>query len=209
MSTRASPNEPLWTPPDGRLEERSRRARTEPMSVLAVGDGRYAVDAASGDRYLVDLEAGRCGCPDHRFRGARCKHVRRVAIEITEGRVPPPGAVVRDCRDCETSVFVDEDAPGPTYCPDHELSPGDRARDRETGTEVIVVGVSELRADHVHIPSADCTVAEYPTNGRYGPDVPVVAAIYPHARVAPNGTVPASLRTYLFPRTRLRRIGPP
>ncbi len=209
MSTRASPNEPLWTPPDGRLEERSRRARSEPMSVHPVGDGRYEVDAASGERYHVDLEAGRCGCPDHRFRGARCKHVRRVAIEITEGRVPPPGEVVRDCRDCGTAVFVEEGVSGPTYCPDHELTAGDRARDRETGAEVVVVGVSALRADHVRITATDCTVAEHPTNDRYEPDVPVVAAIYPHARVAPNGTVPASLRTYLFPRTRLRRIGPP
>ena len=72
------------------LEDRSARAWTEPMAVRPLGDGRYVVESGSGGTYVVDLDRGRCSCPDHEIRGARCKHMRRVAIEITEGRVPTP-----------------------------------------------------------------------------------------------------------------------
>ena len=176
------------------------------MSVLALGDGLYEVESASDHTYLVDLEAGRCTCPDHVFRTVRCKHVRRVAIEITEGRTPPPGDIAVVCHDCDGTVFVDEDATGPFYCEAHRLRPGDTVRDRETGDRLTVVDVSDLRADAVRIPAADCTVAEYGTNDGYDPDVPVVGAVYPHATVAPNGVVPDSLRVYVFPRTRLERL---
>jgi hypothetical protein len=47
--------------------------------------GRYDVDLAGGD-------GGRCTCPHHQYREARCKHIRRVAIEVTQGRVPAPQA---------------------------------------------------------------------------------------------------------------------
>ncbi|MHC3436500.1 SWIM zinc finger family protein [Natrialbaceae archaeon A-gly3] len=206
MNTPASPKAPLPLPPDGPREARSRRARTEPMSVLALGDGLYEVESASDSTYLVDVEAGRCTCPDHVFRGVRCKHVRRVAIEITEGLVPPPGEIAQECVDCAETVFIDEEYQGPVYCVAHTLEAGDTAVDRETGSQVTVVGVSVLRADYVRIREADCTVASHPTNDAYEPEEPVVAAIYPHARVEPNGPVPRSLKVYLFPRTRLRKV---
>ncbi len=175
------------------------------MSVLPLGDGLYEIESASDHTYLVDLEAGRCTCPDHVFRGARCKHVRRVAIEITEGRTPPPGEIAVDCHDCGETIFVDEEAPAPFYCDRHTISPGDTVLDRETGDRLTVVDVSELRADAVEIGAADCTVAEYGTNEAYDPDVPVVGAVYPHATVATNGVVPSSLKVYVFPRTRLEK----
>ncbi|WP_255169168.1 SWIM zinc finger family protein [Natrononativus amylolyticus] len=206
MNTRASPKASLPLPIDSHLDERSRRARTEPMSVLSLGDGLYEVEAASGSTYLVDMDAGRCTCPDHVFRDVRCKHVRRVAIEITEGRTPPPGERAVPCTDCERTVFVPEDASGPFYCPAHTVFPGDAVRDRETGDHLTVVDVSDLRADAVHITAADTTVADYGTNDRYDPDDPVVGAIYPHARVAKNGVVPDALRVYVFPRTRLEKV---
>ncbi|MDS0476315.1 SWIM zinc finger family protein [Natrinema sp. 1APR25-10V2] len=205
MKTTASPKAPLPVPSSDHLTERSRRARTEPMSVLPLGDGLYEVESASDHTYLVDLESGRCTCPDHVFREARCKHIRRVAIEITEGRTPPPGEVAVDCHDCGETIFVDEDESEPFYCEAHALRPGDAAVDRETGDRLTVVDVSELRADAVEIGAADTTVAEYETNEGYDADVPVVGAIYPHARVARNGVVPSSLRVYVFPRTRLER----
>ncbi|MFC4247070.1 SWIM zinc finger family protein [Natribaculum luteum] len=208
MNTQASPKASLPLPADERLEGRSRRARTEPMSVLALGDGLYEVDSSSGNTYLVDMLAGRCTCPDHVFRNVRCKHVRRVAMEITEGRVPPPGKVAVECVDCDAVLFVDEDATGPFYCDVHTLYPGDTVRDRETGDRLTVVDVSDLRADHVRIRDAGSTVAEYGTNENYDADVPVVGAVYPHARVAPNGPVPESLKVYVFPRTRLRKLTP-
>ncbi|ARS89173.1 SWIM zinc finger family protein [Natrarchaeobaculum aegyptiacum] len=203
MNTHASPKAPLPVPTSEHLAERSRRARTEPMSVLPLGDGLYEVESASDHTYLVDLESGRCTCPDHVFRDVRCKHIRRVAIEITEGRTPPPGTLAIECHDCGDPVFVDEDEPEPIYCSNHEIRPGDTVVDRETGDRLTVVDVSDLRADAVTIREADCTVAEYGTNDRYEPDVPVVGAIYPHASVKVNGVVPRELTVYTFPRTRL------
>ena len=205
MKTTASPKAPLPVSTPDHLEERSLRARIEPMSVLPLGDGLYEVESASDSTYLVDLEAGRCTCPDHVFRGARCKHVRRVAIEITEGRTPPPGEVAVECHDCDESVFVEEDESGPFYCEEHTIRPGDTVRDRETGDRLTVVDVSDYRADAVEIADADQTVAEYATNEGYDPDVPVVGAVYPHASVRPNGVVPSSLKVYVFPRTRLEK----
>lgn len=208
MNTPASQKSTLPLPDEPSvLDERSRRARTERMSVLPLGEGLYEVSSESDHTYLVDIEAGRCTCPDHVFRDARCKHVRRVAIEITEGRTPPPGERAVPCGDCGQPVFVPEDAPEPVYCEDHTLEPGDTVEDRETGDRLTVVGASELRADSVEIPEADCTVAEYGTNEGYEPDVPVVGAVYPHARIARNGPIPPELRVYTFPRTRLRKSG--
>jgi len=175
------------------------------MSVLALGHGLYEIESASDNTYLVDLEAGRCTCPDHVFRDVRCKHIRRVAIEITEGRTPPPGKITVQCHDCPTALFVDEDAAGPFYCEVHTIRPGDPVIDRETGDRLTVVDVSVLRADAVRIDAAGCTVAEYGTNENYDPDVPVVGAIYPYASVARHGVVPESLKVYVFPRTRLEK----
>ena len=205
MNTTASPKAPLPVPTTDRLEERSRRARIEPMSVLALGDGLYEIESASDSTYLVDLEGGRCTCPDHVFRDARCKHIRRVAIEITEGRTPPPGEIAVACHDCAEPVFVPEDEPEPIYCDDHAIFPGDTVRDRETDDRLTVVDVSDLRADVVTIREADCTVADYATNANYDRDVPVVGAVYPHASVEQNGVVPRSLKIYTFPRTRLEK----
>ncbi|AFZ72967.1 SWIM zinc finger family protein [Natronobacterium gregoryi] len=204
MKTNASPKAPLPVPSTDHLEKRSLRARTEPMSVLPLGDGLYEIESASDSTYLVDLEAGRCTCPDHVFRGVRCKHVRRIAIEITEGRTPPPGEISLECHDCDAPVFVEEDeAVEPAYCDEHAIWPGDVVRDRETGDRLTVVDVSPYRADAVSISEAVTTVADYPTNEGYDPDVPVVGAVYPHATVKRNGVVPSSLTVYVFPRTRL------
>ncbi|GAB7019165.1 hypothetical protein JCM18750_20260 [Halostagnicola bangensis] len=176
------------------------------MSVLALGDGLYEVESESENTYLIDLKAGRCTCPDHVFRNVRCKHIRRVAIEITAGRVPPLGQIAVECTDCGESIFVDEDEGGPFYCERHRIYPGVTVRDRETNDRLTVVGVSNLRADYVRIPDAGSTVAEYGTNEEYDPDTPVVGAVYPHATVARNGVVPDSLKVYVFPRTRLERV---
>ena len=205
MNTTASPKTALPVPSSDHLEERSRRARTEPMSVLALGDGLYEVESASDHTYLVDLEAGRCTCPDYVFREARCKHIRRVAIEITHGRTPPPGEIAVACHDCSETTFVDEDANEPFYCETHEIHAGDAVRDRETGDRLTVVDVSDLRADAVTIGGSDTTVADYATNEHYDDGVPVVGAVYPHATVAKNGVVPGSLKVYVFPRTRLEK----
>lgn len=188
------------------LDERSVRARTEAMRVLALGSGRYAVHSESGHDYLVDVPEGRCSCPDHAIRGARCKHLRRVAIEITAGAVAPPSYVASTCASCGGFALVPPAAPEPHLCAAHAFAVGDRARDRETGEVVLVVAVSPERADEVSVPGRDVSVAAYETNAAYPDDDPVVAAVYPSVRVDPDGPRPGELRVYSFPLSRLERL---
>ncbi len=196
-------------PADREFADRSLRARTEPMAVHSFGTNLYEVETDSGS-YLVDVGAGRCACPDHQFRGARCKHLRRVAIEINEGRVPPPGQVAVTCRGCGRELYVDNDAAddGPHYCPDDRIVPGDTVRDRETGQRLVAVTPPGGRADRVPIPGEDVTVAAHPSNEGYDPDQPVVGAVYLDGRVTDRGVRPEALRVYTFPRARLRRVDP-
>lgn len=192
---------------DGRaLDERSVRARTEEMTVLALGSGRYAVHSESGNDYLVDVSEGRCSCPDHAIRGARCKHLRRVAIEITAGAVAPPSHAASTCASCGGFALVPPAAPEPHLCATHAFAVGDRVRDRETGEVVVVVAMSPERADAVTVPGRDVTVAAYETNAAYPASDPVVAAVYPSVRVGSDGAIPESLRVYSFPLSRLERV---
>ena len=192
-------------PGDAHLDPRSRRARTEPMAVEPLGSGRYSVTTVHGT-YLVTTPLGECTCPDHTFRGARCKHLRRVAIEITEGTVPPPDHVAVDCAVCATRTFVPADATEPHFCDLHRLERGDLAHDRETGSTVLVLGVSPHRADEVPIPGRDTTVAEYDTNQAYPASDPVVMAVFPSTRVTDEGVSPETLRVYSYPASRLYRV---
>lgn len=186
------------------LDERSRRAWTERMAVRLLPDGRYAVDSASGATYVVDLRGGDCTCPDSEIRGALCKHVRRVAIEINQGRVRSPAGPVR-CRLCDSRVPVaDEDGP-PWFCADCALEPGDVVYDRErdADTPLLVVAIDDRRADEVTIDGSDLTVAEYGENRSYSPSDPVVEVVYP--RSVHGGAEP---RRYSFPASRLAQPDP-
>src|ERR1700759_1389335 len=59
----------------------------------------YLVPSQSGNgKYKVDLERGRCNCPDFEFTQAKCKHV--FAVEFTVNR--------------ETKTTVKTDAEGNT-----------------------------------------------------------------------------------------------
>ena len=83
-----------------RLDGRARRAMSSRMLVLPVfgGDGEatgtYRVIRGSGTYRVTLGEDSGCDCPDSRHRDATCKHQRRVAREITDGRVPEPGESV-------------------------------------------------------------------------------------------------------------------
>ncbi len=206
-TTTADPTRRRLPLPAAELDDRSRRARTEAMSVRSFGTNVYEVTGESGATYTVDLGAARCTCPDYRFRDAQCKHLRRVAIEVTEGRVPPPGHVARVCRQCGEPAFVPNDADGPHYCADHRLAVGDVVVDRETGDEVLVVATADLRADGVAVPDRDLSVADYDTNADYPDDDPVVGAVYAGSvTVEETGPDPGTLRVYTFPRSRLRVV---
>lgn len=189
------------------VEDRTHRARTEAMTVRDLGPELYEVEGESGETYLVAPLEGRCTCPDHVIRGARCKHLRRVGIEVAAGRVSPPLRVTEHCAICGDVLYVDPGTERPQYCSDHSLSPGDRAVDRETGDRLFVVAVSDRRADEVHIEAADCTVAGYDRNEAYDPADRVIAAVYDSVHVDDQGPFPESLRVYSFPHGRLLRIG--
>ncbi len=194
---------------ESELDRRSIRARTERMIVEALGDALYEIETDGGERYLVDLDSQRCSCPDHTFRSVRCKHLRRVAIEITEGRLAPPGRLPVACATCGEELFVPEERAdaGPHYCEDHALEPGAFVRDRETDDRLLVVTVSDRRADRVRIGESAYSVATYPNNRSYDPTDRVVGAVYPQSvSMADSGPEPDSLRVYSFPRSRLERL---
>lgn len=186
-------------PDMGTLTARARRAWTESMAVRTVGHGRYAVESQSGETYLVDLPQSDCTCPDHEIRGERCKHLRRVAIEVNERRVPPPGKRRADCVGCRRESFVPE--LGPSLCGDCWLERGDVATDRETGDTVVVYRLTDERADERYIEAAGCTVANYPRNDGYPSDDPVVEVVYPFSG-SPGADLEERPR-YGFPYSRL------
>jgi len=74
------------------LDDRTRRALTECMTVLPEGGDIYTVVGENENgEYRVDGHEGRCTCPDHEHRDATCKHIRRVAFAT--GAVPIPATV--------------------------------------------------------------------------------------------------------------------
>ncbi len=192
-------------PPVGEdADPRSQRARTEQMTVRPLGGGVYEVRSESGHTYTVDLPGSRCTCPDHVYRRAVCKHLRRVAMEVTAGRVPAPGEKAVECRVCGREFFVDERDAGPFVCEDCDVRPGEFVVDRETDAVVVVVRRTDRPAHSVAVPG-DGTVADYPTNEGYPEDDPVVEVVYPlPAGLDPESVEARHLRRYSFPLSRLR-----
>jgi hypothetical protein len=170
------------------------------MAVRPLRDGRYAVETEGGT-YVVDLDAHTCTCPDHRIRGERCKHRRRVALEVTERLVPPPGQRTAVCAVCGGRTFVPTTFRGPALCPRHDYPPGTLVRDRETGDRLIVVAATGERADRVETEEGRL-VADYPTNVDYGDHEPVFYAVYLDS-LRRDGAV----KRYAFPASRLRSLG--
>jgi hypothetical protein len=171
------------------------------MAVRPLRDGRYAVETAGGT-YVVDPDAHTCTCPDHQLRGARCKHRRRVALEVTAGLVPPPGKRTAVCAVCGGRTFVPTGFSGPALCPRHDHRPGTLVRDRETDDRLLVVAATGERADRVETTEGRL-VSDYPTNADYGTHEPVFRVVYLDA-LGRDGDV----RRYAFPASRLRRIDP-
>ncbi|MFB6301288.1 MAG: SWIM zinc finger family protein [Haloferacaceae archaeon] len=181
-------------------DSRAERARTEPMTVRPLRDGRYVVETEGGT-YVVDLAEGTCTCPDHAIRGARCKHLRRVAMAVTGGGVPAPDERRSACAVCGAALFVPMTADGPHLCDRHEHAPGDVVRDRETGGLLVVRGATSERADE-HRTEEGRLVADYPTNAAYGAHEPVVLAVYLTAGRDDDGDP----QRYAFPASRLAPV---
>ncbi|MGQ3329758.1 SWIM zinc finger family protein [Halorubrum sp. FL23] len=163
----------------GESDDRSSRAAAEEMTVRPLRDRRYVVET-DGGTYVVALDAGTCTCPDHAIRGSRCKHLRRVAMEVTAGTVPAPDERVGACAVCGAETVVPFDAVGARLCDRHAFEPGTVVRDRETGKRLVVAAVTTERADAYRTDEGR-TVAEYPTNADYGAHEPVVEAVYVEA----------------------------
>jgi len=182
--------------------DRAERARSEEMTVRPLRDGRYVVETTGGT-YVVGLDARECTCPDYAIRGATCKHIRRVAIDVTGGRVPAPDRRRAACAVCGERLFVPFHDPGPTLCATHDRRPGDLVRDRERGGSLVVVAPPGDRADE-HRTAEGRLVADYATNARYGGHEPVVPAVY-LGDLRPDRGV-ASARRYWFPASRLAPV---
>ena len=188
--------------PDGEGADRSTRARAEPMTVRPLRDRRYVVETEGGT-YVVSLDAGTCTCPDHAIRGSRCKHLRRVAMEVTAERVPAPDERVSVCAVCGLETFVPVSASGPALCARHGFDPGSVVTDRETGKRLVVAAVTDERADEYRTDDGR-TVAAYDTNADYGDHEPVVEAVYVESlRALPEGRGTADVKRYGFPASRI------
>ena len=87
------------------LEQRDARALTEYMTVLPLGGDVYSVTTQSGSEYSVDILEGRCTCPDYKYRGVECKHLRRVTFAT--GDRPIPAWVDDDEVDAQLGEHVD------------------------------------------------------------------------------------------------------
>jgi hypothetical protein len=175
------------------------------MAVRPLRDGRYVVETEGGT-YVVDLDASICTCPDSAIRESRCKHLRRVAIEITEGLVPSPGERTSVCAVCGRPVFVPMHARGPALCASHDHAPGDLVRDRETDSLVVVLRPTGERSDEATTAEGR-VVADYETNAAYGGQEPVFEAVYVTS-LPVDGSVAAlaDRKRYLFPASRLRPV---
>ena len=182
-------------------DDRSVRAAAEPMTVRTLRDRRYVVET-DGGTYVVSLDDGTCTCPDHAIRGARCKHLRRVAIDVASGSVPAPDERVAVCAVCGGEAFVPRDADGSQLCARHGFESGDIVRDRETGDRLVVVAVTTERADTYRTDEGR-TVDAYDSNAEYGAHEPVVEVAYVES-IRPDRGVDEATR-YGFPASRLTR----
>jgi len=180
------------------LDDASRRAWTRPMTVRPFGDG-YLVDCADSTHY-VSLGPGGCSCENTTEN--HCEHVRRVAIEINLGRVPPPSERTVECRGCGRSVGVSAADSPPALCGECHLEPGDVVVDAEGDGETALLVVSEPGppAEFVTVPDDGRTVADYASNDGYPDDAPVVEVVYPG-----DVSTDREPRRYLFPLARLRQ----
>lgn len=60
---------------------------TDVVAVEKLAPGMVRVVTVA-DAYDVDVREGRCTCPDHQYREAKCKHIRRAEIEADLTPVP-------------------------------------------------------------------------------------------------------------------------
>jgi hypothetical protein len=163
------------------------------MTLRPLRDGRIIVET-DGGTYVVDVDHQQCTCPDHAIRGARCKHLRRVAIEAAAERIPPAGMRRSVCAVCGTRTVAAVDH-STALCERHAFEPGELVVDRETGSLLIVVARTAVRADASRTDDGRL-IADIETNQQYGDHEPVIEAVYAGHLGRP--------KRYGFPASRLR-----
>ncbi len=177
------------------------------MTLRALRGDRYLVETEGG-QYVVNPVADTCECPDCLIRGAQCKHLRRVRLDIEKGQVPAPGERAGVCAVCGERLFVPVDATGSVLCQRHDFEPGTFVRDREAPDRLLVTAVTSQRADEYET-EAGRRIDEYDSNAAYGRHEPVVEAVYLSAATSRDGVIDVSgLKRYGFPASRLRRLPP-
>lgn len=205
------------------LDRRDELALTQYLTVLddlppvAGDDDRYVVVSESGATYVVDLGEGTCTCPDYRYRGGRCKHLRRV--EFATGKRPIPVGV--DAVDPDLGRHVG----GPRWENPADAFPVGavvRDRHRERSGRMRVLRVLDERADEYEIDPGR-TVADYNPGG--DPADHVVEVVFegdldrhvpgwrgwaadelPDRLDAYRGEWSVDVRTYAFPHSRIERL---
>lgn len=193
----AGPNEPRFVRTD--REREIHRAWFEPMTVNRLDGRRWVVEDTGDTGHVVTLDRGECTCPAHRRGASPCRHVRRIAMAVNGGRYSPP--------ERSSARSPRANGAGPTRTGTRTRSPGERGiepgtvvfdRERPAAPPMLVVGVSDERADEVTVPGDGRSVAEYGRNRRYDPADRVVDVVYPHA--VGGATEPPR---YSFPVSRL------
>jgi len=110
MSTTASAYDAPDVAQAAELDDRDIRALITPMTVVDdCGDARdhpdvYEVTTDSGSEYLVNTDTRSCTCPDHEYRDACCKHLRRVEFAVGDRTIP--GWVSFDAVDSQLGQHV-------------------------------------------------------------------------------------------------------
>ena len=200
-SWKRPPSRIVRNPPDeALLDEESRNAWTQSMSIRPFGE-TYLVDCHEGGTHVVLLQESNCSCGESN-PGDPCRHVRRVAIEINIGRLPPPSAERVPCQGCETEMPVGARDDPPYLCQDCRLEPGSVVLDEQGDPEtpLLVVSYPGGAAHDVAVPTENCTVADYAGNEKYPSTAPVVEAISPYAV-----SLSRPPRRYLYPVARLKK----
>lgn len=189
---------------DTALDERDVLALAQYLTVLddlpsvAGDDDHYVVVSESGAEYFVDLRAGTCTCPDYRFRGNRCKHIRRVEFATGKREIPPGIDGVdpdlgRHLHDSEMDGLAEQFPTGAVV--------RDRRDTSGRGSRMRVLRVLDARADEYEI-FPGTTVAAYDPYSN--PDDRVVEVVFegdldrrvPDWREWDAADLPEELRAY-------------
>lgn len=70
---------------DAIREEKGKKIAETPNCVFYVTDSKYKVLSQSNKGFydVEETEIGwKCNCPDHRFRGMKCKHIYSVLVSL-------------------------------------------------------------------------------------------------------------------------------